>query len=147
MISMRAVLVFAHLIGLALAIGAATAKLVLLLRCRVDPDTASSFVAVRRPITHVIIGGLMLATLSGVGFLWLGYPMSSRLTAKVVLVVAVWALGPVIDKVVEPAFVRLAPAQGEAPSEAFLAAGRRYLFVESIATGLFYVIVAMWVLP
>jgi len=51
--------------------------------------------------THLIIAGLILLTLSGIGWLILGYGFSAQLIAKIILVVVIWALGPVIDKVIE----------------------------------------------
>ena len=64
----------AHLIGLALGVGCATAKLTLLVRCKADHAFVPAYVAVARPITRLIILGLALLTLSGVGWLLLGYP-------------------------------------------------------------------------
>jgi len=136
----------AHVIGLALGLGCATAKLALLARCRTDPAFVPTFIAVARPVTRLIILGLALATLSGVGWLLAGYPLARVLLVKLVLVGAIWVLGPVIDNVVEPKFVRLAPADGESASAAFVRIQRQYLWLETIATGLFYVVVAMWLL-
>ena len=65
---------------------------------------------------------------------------------KLVLVGAIWVLGPVIDNVVEPKFRQLAPGAGESASPAFIRIRQQYLLLEVIATGLFYVIVVMWVL-
>lgn len=136
----------AHLIGLALGVGCATAKLVLLLRCKADHAFVPTFVATARPVTRLIILGLALLTLSGVGWLFLGYPFTPRLVIKLVLVGAIWVLGPIIDNVVEPKFRELAPAAGASASPAFIRIQQRYLLLEVIATGLFYVIVVMWAL-
>ncbi len=78
MVSLPSLLSLAHLIGLALGVGAATAKLTLLLRCRSDPAFLPAFVAVARPVTRLIILGLALLTLSGVGWLLLGRPFTPR---------------------------------------------------------------------
>jgi hypothetical protein len=145
--SVPSLLALAHLVGLALAVGSATAKLALLLRCRTEPGLVPAFLAVVRPVTRLIILGLALLTLSGAGWLLVGYPFTPRLAVKLVLVAAIWALGPVIDHVAEPAFRRLAPGPGEPPSPGFLRASARYLRLEALATGLFYVIVVLWVLP
>jgi len=139
-------LTLAHLIGLALAVGSATAKLVLLLRCRTDPGFVPTYLGIVRPVTRLIIVGLALLTLSGIGWLLAGYRLTPLLVAKLVMVGAVWVLGPIIDNVAEPAFRKLAPSPGVETSPAFLAAQRRYLALEVAATGLFYVIVVMWVL-
>jgi hypothetical protein len=134
----------AHLIGLSLALGAATVKLLLLLRCVRDPSFVPSYLAMVRTVTRPIIVGLALLIVSGAGWMLVGYRFTTLLTAKLVLVAAVLALGPVIDNVVEPKFRRLAPAAGESPSAAFAAARGRYLALELTATSLFYVIVIMW---
>jgi hypothetical protein len=103
-------------------------------------------VAVARPVTRLIILGLALLTLSGVGWLLLGYPFTTLLVVKLVLVAAIWVLGPLIDNVVEPKFRKLAPRSGESVSPEFVRIQQRYLLMEGLATGLFYVIVVMWVI-
>ncbi|KAB2954844.1 MAG: hypothetical protein F9K18_13925 [Thermoanaerobaculia bacterium] len=142
---LNTVLVPVHLLGLALGVGAATVKLALVLRSRSKPAFLPVFLEVRRPITRFIIGGLALATLSGIGWLVEGYPWSPRLVAKVAVVAAIWALGPLIDNVVEPRLVRTAPAAGEAAGAAFLAAQRTYLVCEVAATLLMYAAFALGV--
>jgi hypothetical protein len=102
--------------------------------------------AAARPVTRLIILGLALLTLSGVGWLLVGYQFTPLLVAKLAIVAAIWALGPIIDNVVEPQFQKLAPRSGESASPPFIRIQRRYLLLEGIATGLFYVIVVMWVL-
>lgn len=144
--SLPSLLSLAHLIGLALGVGCATAKLTLLLKCRVDHALVPSYVAVAKPITRLIVLGLALLTLSGLGWLLLGYPFTPLLVVKLAFVVAIWVLGPLIDNVVEPKFQRLAPEPGEPASPAFIRIQQRYLLLELTATGLFYVIVVMWVL-
>lgn len=140
------VLSLAHLIGLALGIGSATAKLTLLLRSRADHAFLPAYIATAKTLTRLIVLGLALLTLSGVGWLLVGYQFTPLLAAKLVLVAAIWVLGPIIDNVAEPPFRKLAPGPGEAASPAFLRIQQRYLLLEGIATGLFYVIVVMWVL-
>ena len=137
-------LTVAHLIGLALGMGAATAKLFLLLRCRRDTSFLKVYLEVARTITRQIIAGMILLTLSGIGFLFIGFPFTSRLTVKVVFVAALWALGPIIDNVVEPKFRTLALEPGAAPSPEFITAQRRYVAIEVLATSLFYLIVVIW---
>jgi len=141
-----AFLSLAHLLGLALGVGAATAKLVLLWRCRTDPAFVPAYLQVARPITRLIILGLILLTLSGVGWVLQGYPLRSRLIIKLVLVAAIWVLGPIIDNSAEPRFRQLAPEPGSPVSPAFSAAQRQYLVLELIATSLFYVVIVYWVL-
>lgn len=146
MTSWTSLLSLAHLIGLALGLGCATAKLMLLVKCRADHAFVPTYIAVARYVTRLIILGLVLLTLSGVGWLLVGYPLTPVLVVKLVLVGAIWVLGPVIDNVAEPRFRRLAPGSGESPSPAFTRIGRQYLLLEILATGLFYVVVGMWVL-
>lgn len=145
MASLLPLLLLTHLVGLAWAMGAATVKLTLLLRCKADRSFIPEYLKVVKPITRQLVVGLILLTASGVGWLFLGHPLTRRLVAKIVLVAAIWVLGPVIDNVAEPRFRKLAPAPGEAASNDFVRAERAYLLLEAVATGLFYVIVVMWV--
>lgn len=134
-----------HLVGLSLAVGAASAKLVLLFRCRSDVSSVPVFTRTTRLLTRQIILGMVLLTLSGIGWLVLGYPITTRLVVKLVLAAALWVIGPVIDNVVEPAFLKGIPEAGAPSSPTFLAAHRRYLMVEFGATLTFYVTIVMWV--
>jgi hypothetical protein len=83
-----------HLLGFALGLEAATTKTVLLLRCGSNPDFIAAYLTVHRLITRVIVAGLLLLVLSGIGFLLAGMPLTGRLVAKLVLVAAIFALGP-----------------------------------------------------
>lgn len=146
MVSLPSLLSFTHLVGLGLGLGSATAKLTLLLKSRADCTFIPVYLKVARPITRLIILGMILLTASGVGWLLLGYAITKILAIKLILVVALWLLGPFIDNVVEPKFRELAPVSGESVSPAFLRVQKQYLAVEVSATALFYSIVAMWVL-
>lgn len=142
-----ALLYLAHLTGLALGMGTATAKTVLLLQCRSDPALIPTFIGASRLMTRLIIVGLILLTLSGVAWLQLGgVSWTPRFVVKLVLVAAIFAIGPVIDSVVTPRYKRLAPAVGVPASAEFLQIQRRYIALESVATLLFYVITVLWVL-
>lgn len=141
MLSPASLLSLAHVIGLAMAVGAAAVKLALLRRCNADSAFVPVYLGVARPITRLIILGLILLTLSGIGWLVLGYKLKPLLVVKLVLVAAIWILGPVTDNVVEPAFQKLAPARGESPSRAFLRIQKQYLAHETVATGLLYVVI------
>lgn len=121
-------------------------KLALLFRCNADAAFVPVYAKVARPVTKQIIIGQILMTLSGIAWLLGGHPFTPRLVVKLVLVAAVWVLGPLIDNAVEPRFLRLAPASGESPSPAFVRIQRQYLTLEVLATGLFYLIVVIWVL-
>ena len=146
MTSLPLLLSVVHLIGLALGLGCATAKLSLLLKCRADQAFLPAYIQTAKPITRLIILGLGLLTLSGVGWLLIGYSLTPILIAKLVLVAAIWVLGPIIDNVAEPKFRKLAPGPGESASPEFVRSQRNYLMLEAVATGLFYVITVMWVL-
>jgi hypothetical protein len=135
-----------HLLGLALGVGAATVKLILLFKCNADYGFVPVYIKVAKPITRQIVLGLILLTLSGIGWLLLGYPFTPRLFVKLIFVVAIWALGPFIDNAVEPKFQKLAPAPDEPTSPEFIRIQKQHLTLEVIATALFYVIIIMWVL-
>ena len=147
MIFVRSLLFLTHLIGIALGVGAATVKLALLLKCKADSGFVPAFVMVSRPITRLVVLGIILMTLSGVVMMFVpGYPVTPRLIVKLVLVAAIWILGPLIDRVVDPRFQKLAPAPGEAAPPAFLRAQKQFLMLEGLATSLFYLIIAIWLI-
>jgi hypothetical protein len=133
---MNRAILLVHLAGLALALGGAAMKVSLLLAFRADPRLTSAYVRVAPVITRLLVTGLVLLTTSGIAFIVLGHPTTTPLIVKVALVVILWGLGPVIDKVAEPAFVRLARSAGPAASPEFARAHRRYLALELVATGL-----------
>ncbi len=144
--SIESLLPVVHLLGLALALGCATAKLRLLLKCVARQELLPAYVAAVKPITHLIVLGTILLILSGVSYLLFGYPLSGLLILKIVLVALIFLLGIIIDTVLEPKFAKRIPKVGESPSPEFLRIRRRYLFSEAVATGLFYVIFVMWML-
>lgn len=146
MVSLPSLLLLTHLVGLALGLGSATAKLALLLKSRADSTFLPVYLKATKPITRLIVLGMILLTASGIGWLLLGYAITKVLAVKLILVAALWLLGPLIDNVIEPKFRKLVPVAGESASSAFLLAQRQYLAVELIATALFYLIVVMWVL-
>lgn len=146
MSALELLLRLAHLVGLGLAIGSATTKLTLLLKCKANPNFLSNFIAVTKSITRLILTGTALLVLSGIGWLLMGYPLNNLLIIKIVLVGIVIALGTTLDKAVEPKFLRLAPNPGQSPSPEFMRIQNRYLLVEMTATGLFYIILVTWLL-
>jgi hypothetical protein len=89
-----------------------------------------------RRFRHPAILSDALATLSGIGWIALGRPFTPALLAKVVLVVALGAVGAVIYTIVEPRFARLAAEAGTAASAEAARVGRQYLAVELAATAL-----------
>lgn len=135
-----------HIVGLALGLGAATTKTLLLLRAGTDPVLVAAYLQQHRPITRVIITGLVLLVLSGAGLLFVGFSFDDGLMVKIVLVVAIFVLGPLIDHVGEPRYARAAPAPGDTASSAFVEARRLYVGLELTATLLFYGITVFWLL-
>jgi hypothetical protein len=143
--SLALLLSVVHYLGFALAIGAATSKSVLLLKTRNDLTFVPVFLGASRPLTRLIITGLLLAVASGITWLGLDYhDMSPRLWAKVILVALVCAIGPLIDHVLEPRFRALAPQPGETPTPGFIGARGRYLAAELLATSLLYGLAILW---
>lgn len=139
MISLWKVVMFIHLSGLVLGVGAATVKIALLVKCYFDRTMVPAYVKLSKVITRFIILGLVLLTLSGVALLFPGAQFTPLLIAKLAAVAAVWGIGPFIDKAVEPKFVRLAPAPGEQATAEFLGVQKQYLTLEAVALLLFYV--------
>ncbi|UCE31363.1 MAG: hypothetical protein JSW68_15295 [Burkholderiales bacterium] len=135
-----------HLIGLALGIGVATVKVALVLGIRANEALLPAYLQVAKVLTRHIVLGLVLLTLSGLGWMLLGYPLTARLATKLVLVALVWLIGPVIDMVVEPRMRALAPVAGVSFTPAYASARNQYLALELVATGLFYAIVVLWVI-
>jgi hypothetical protein len=146
MVSWWFLLSLTHLIGLALGVGAATVKLMLLLKCKFNFEFVAIYLRVFKPITRIIVLGLILLTLSGIGWLLIGKTFTLLFIVKLALVLVIWILGPIIDNVVEPKYVKLAPVSGENPSQEFIEIQRYLITLEAIATILFYVVTIMGVL-
>ena len=136
----------AHFIGLGLALGAATTKLALLLKSRTDHAFVPTYVAVAGSITRLILVGTALLVLSGIVWFLVGYPLGGLLVVKIILVAMVFVVGGSMDKLVEPKFHTLAPKPGDPVSPEFIRIQKLYLVLEALATGLYYVVVVMWVL-
>lgn len=143
---MNLAILLVHLVGLALALGGAMVKTFLLLGCRADPGLTPAYLRVGRTVTRLLVTGLALLALSGGTWLALGRPFTPWLAVKLGLVAAVVAVGACIDHLVEPAFVRLAPAAGAAATPDFARVQRRHLALELIATGLLGAITVLGVL-
>jgi hypothetical protein len=135
-----------HLIGLSIAVGSATLKVILLFKCKSDYSFIPVFLMVAKPATRLIVIGMILLTSSGIGWLIYGYPIGTELIIKLVLVGSVWILGPVIDNVFEPKFRKLAPSAGQTATAGFANAYYNYITIEIIATALFYAVIIMWIL-
>jgi len=146
MLSLWSLLDIAHFVGLAWCIGAATAKVLLLLKCRSDLGFLPAYGKVAPVLTRQIVAGLILTTLTGIIWLIRGYDFSPTLIVKICLVGAIWVLGPIIDNAIEPKFHKLAPAPGQQPTADFIRIRKLFLGVEIFATLLFYAIIVVWVL-
>ena len=133
-------LMITHLLGLALGVGSASVKLVLLVRCTSDRAFIPVYLEVIKTITRLIVTGLILLTLSGIGWLLLGYGFTFLLILKLIIVGLIWILGPLIDNVFEPRFRKLAPLANDAATPEFLRIQKQYLSMEIAATGLMYVV-------
>lgn len=146
MSSLWSFLLMFHLIGLALGVGSATAKVVLLVKCRKDITFIPVYLKVMKPLTQILVLGLVLMTLTGIIWLIMGFGLPVPMIVKLVFVVAVWVLGLMIDNITEPKFRELAPKNGEAVSQEFLQIQKKHFALEVIATLVFYIIIVLGVL-
>ena len=139
-------LTLVHIVGVSLGVGAATVKLTLLLKAKSDPEFVTTYLKVNRPITRIIIIGLILLTLSGIIWIFQGVTFTTMFIIKLILVLAIWIMGPIIDNVIEPKYKKLAPEPGNQVSAEFIRIQRKLLIIETIATLDFYVIIMLGVL-
>lgn len=146
MFSLWTFILLVHLAGLALGVGCATAKVVLLLKCNNNTAFLPVYLKVVKPLTRILVLGLIMMTLSGITWLVMGYGLSNLMIVKLVFVAIVWILGLIIDKLTEPEFLRLAPAASEEPSPAFVSIKKKHLALEIIAAIVFYIIIVLGVL-
>lgn len=138
-------LLMVHLVGLALGVGSATAKVVLLIKCYRDVTYVPVYLKVMKPLTQILVLGLILMTLSGIIWLILGYGFSTLMIVKLALVASVWIMGIVIDNVTEPQYRKLAPVQGETATQAFIQIQKKHITLEVVAALLFYIIMVIGV--
>jgi len=140
---MPIILALAHLIGLALGLGSATVKTVLVLKCEKNYEFFPVFLKVSKPITKLLITGIILLILSGTGWLILGYAISTLMVIKIILVVLVFLTGSFIDNFIEPRLAKAVPAEGEETSTTFYGIRRQHLVLEISATLAMYAITVM----
>jgi hypothetical protein len=145
MISFYTFIFFVHIIGLAIGVGAATVKLVILIKARQDNTIVPYYLKVAKPITQLIIFGIVLLTISGIGFIIEGYPLTTQLTIKLIFVALLWIIGPIIDNAIEPEFIKSAPAIGDQPTQEFTKVHKKYLTLEILATLIFYIVIVIWI--
>ena len=146
MATLWTLLLLLHLFGLALGVGAATVKLSLLLKANKSNELLPVYIKVIKPITNIIIMGMVILTLTGIGWIIMGTVFTTLFIVKLILVAAVWILGPIIDNVVGPKFEKLAPVSGDKASPEFLSIKKQLLMLEVTATLLFYIITVMGLL-
>ena len=146
MITSYSILIFFHLLGLALGVGAATVKLRLLLKCSSNIEFVPVFLRVVKPITMIIITGQILLTITGIGWLLFGYTITPLIIIKIVLLGLLWVLGPVIDNVFQPRLEKSVSSPGGSPSISITRSLKQLLVAEIAATGLFYVLMILGVL-
>lgn len=134
------------MIGIALGVGGASVKFVLFMKSYRNNEFTPTYAMVAGPIAPLIPLGLVLLTVSGIGFFLIGYPEGSSLLVKHILVVALWIVGILIDKVYEPKYLTLAPKAGGTPTPEFLQIRKRLMPLETVGTILFYAIVIIGVI-
>jgi len=139
-------LLLMHLIGLSLGVGAATVKMVLVIKSNADPEFLRVYLKVTKIVTRLIVLGILILTLSGIGWLIYGYSFSPLLILKIVMVGLMWLLGPIIDNVFEPRLVKTAPMPGKTPTPDFIHVQKTHLVLEFIATALMYAITIVGVM-
>ena len=135
-----------HILGLTLGVGAATVKVVLLFKCKSNSDFVITYLNVVKSVTMIIILGQILLTLSGIGWLFVGYSFTTLIIIKIILLGLLWVVGPLIDNVFSPKFQKSAPSPGESPSLSFIKNQKQLIAIELLATGLFYVLMILGIL-
>ena len=146
MFTFSSILSLFHVLGLALGVGAATVKLRLIFMCNSSLDFIPFYIKVARPITMIIILGQILLTLTGIGWMFVGYDFTTLIIIKMVLLGMLWVLGPLIDNVFQPKFEKSAPSSGEDAAPAFVKSQNQLLAAEIAATGLYYVLLILGVM-
>ena len=139
-------LVLTHLLGLALGVGCATVKLLLVLRSHSNYEFFHIYFKVSKLITKLIVVGIIFLTFSGIAWLIMGYPFTMLLIIKLILVGLIWALGPIIDNVIEPKLEKLVALPGQTFSPAFVRIHKQHLALEIVETVLMYLITIIGVL-
>ena len=140
MLIISKILMIIHIIGLIFAAGSATIKLILLFKCRSDPEFYATYFQVALPVTRVLVFGMILLTVSGIAWMIIGYTFDPLLIFKMALVGIMWILGPVINNVAEPKFRNMVSQPEQFMSAKFKNAKKQYYTLEIIATALMYTI-------
>ena len=136
MIILSEILMIVHVIGLVLAAGSATIKLLLLFKCNANYKFFLVYFRVAPLITRMIITGMILLTLSGIAWIIIGYSLEPLLIVKIILVAFIWILGPVIDNVAEPKLKKSVLVPEQIPTADFARNQKQHLVMEIAATAL-----------
>jgi hypothetical protein len=135
--SSRTLFIFFHTVGLAFGLGGVTANVMLMIKARFDKELASTIIKILKTIGTLIFLGLVLLTISGIGFMRLGYPLTRTLAVKHVLVVALWIEGPLIFYLTSK-LAKLSPKQGEPPSPKLISTRRKMQALAAVGLVLWY---------
>jgi len=135
-----------HIFGLAFGVGGASAKFALFMKSYSDKESAPVFIKFAKPISQLILLGLILLTVSGIGWAALGYPEKQMLVVKHILVAVLWVVGILINNVYEPKLHRLAPTPGQSLTSGFFQVQKQLLALEAVGTICFYTIAVLGVL-
>lgn len=146
MLVLSEILYVVHVIALTLAAGAALVKLLLVFRCKKDYTFYTDYFKVAPLLSKLIITGMILLTLSGITWIITGYALEPLLIVKIIIVTAIWIIGPIIDNRAEPRVEKLFPSPGVEPSAEFVGAQQQHLQLEIIATILMYAALIIGVL-
>ncbi len=134
-----------HLFGLAFGVGAVTVNLILMMRSRSNKDFAPVFMRASKPIAMLVFLGLILLTLSGIGFAALGYLEKQLLLAKHILVAVLWVNGLFVMFSLSPKLIKLAPKPGQPLKQEFLSIQRQVQVMGTLGIILWYTITVMGV--
>jgi len=129
-----------------LGLGSATVKIVLLLKCHLNHGYFPVFLKVSKPITKLLVTGIILLILSGAGWLIYGYPISTLMVVKIILVGLVFISGSLIDNFIEPRLAKAVLSAVAEPSSSFAKIQQQHLALEILATLAMYAITVMGVL-
>lgn len=132
-----------HLFGLAFGVGAVTVNLILMMKSRSNKEFAPVFMKASKSIATLVFLGLILLTLSGIGFAALGYPEKQLLLVKHVLIAVLWGNGLFVVFSLSPKLTKLAPKPGQPPTQEFLSIQRQVQVMGILGIILWYTITVM----
>ena len=143
--NLRTLFILVHTFGLAFGLGGVTINVALMIKARFDKELASVMSKVSKIIGPLIFLGLVLLTISGIGFMRLGYLLTRTLAVKHILIVALWIEGPLIFYFTSK-LEKLSPKLSEPPSPKFLSTRRKMQALAAVGLVLWYTITFLAVL-